>query len=67
MERPKDMPMTKKLYYILLNGEYVGETKAVSPQKAVANFWWKYVKNESELSPRDYDPDDFDAVEAGGD
>lgn len=54
----------KKHYYIMLNGECMGETWAVSPEKARTNFWWKYVKEEDEYTPRDYDPEDFDVVEA---
>lgn len=54
----------KKRYYIMLDGKHVGESWAVSPEKARANFWWKNVKGESEYSPRDYNPDDFDVVEA---
>lgn len=51
-------------YYILLNGNYVGESWAVSPAKAKNNFWWRWVKEEDPLHPRDYDPSDFDVVEA---
>lgn len=54
----------KKHYYIILNGKQVGETWAVSPEKARANFWWKYVKGEDEMSYREYDPEDFDVIEA---
>ena len=53
----------KKHYYIMLHGEYVGESWAVSPEKARANYWWRYVKYENELASRDYDPEDFDVVE----
>ena len=53
----------KKHYYILLNGRYVGESWAVSSAKAINNFWWKFAKEENELNPRDYDPEDFDAIE----
>lgn len=54
----------KKHFYILLDGEKIGESWAVSAKKAINNFWWKQVKNEDEYSQRDYDPEDFDAVEA---
>ena len=50
-------------FYILLDGKYVGQTWAVSAEKARNNFWWKAVKLENEYSPRDYDPEDFDVVE----
>ena len=53
----------KKHYYILLDGEKVGESWAVSSAKAINNFWWNNVKYGNAFSPRDYDPADFDAVE----
>ena len=53
----------KKHYYILLDGEKVGESWAVSSAKAINNFWWNNVKDGNVYSPRDYDPADFDAVE----
>lgn len=64
MDKPRGMPKSKKKYYIMLGGRHVGESWAVSPQKAVSNWWWKNIKGENEFSPRDYDPEDFDAVEA---
>lgn len=54
----------KKHYYIMLDGKYIGDSWAVSPEKARANFWWNNVKRGNEFSPRDYDPEDFDVVEA---
>ena len=57
------VPKKKKHFYILLNGKCVGESWAVSDRKAVTNWWWKNVKYESALSPRDYSPSDFEAVE----
>lgn len=64
MERPKDMPKSKRKYYIILRGRHVGQSWAVSPQKAITNWWWKNVKYGSEYTPANYSPDDFDAVEA---
>lgn len=58
------MKATKKHYYIILDGEQVGETWAVSPKKAIANYWWKNVKGNNAYSTRRYDPEDFDVVEA---
>lgn len=52
----------KQHYYILLDGMKVGESWAVSPEKAITNWWWKNVKDGNEMTPRDYDPSDFDAV-----
>ena len=57
------MRQPKRHFYILLDGKYVGQTWAVSAEKARNNFWWKAVKLENEYSPRDYDPEDFDVVE----
>ena len=54
----------KKHYYIILDGRAVGESWAVSPEKARANYWGKNVKYGDEYSPRDYEPDDFDVIEA---
>lgn len=58
-------PKKKKIhYYIILHGKYMGESWAVSPAKARTNFWWKFVKECDEYSPREYDPEDFDVIEA---
>ena len=59
--RPERKP--KKHFYIIRDGRKVGESWAVSPKKAIANYWWKSVKKESALSSRNYEPTDFDAVE----
>lgn len=56
-------PKPKHHFAILLDGEFVGESWAVSPAKAINNWWWKNVKYQDEMTPRDYDPSDFDAVE----
>lgn len=53
----------KRHYFILLNGRMVGESWAVSPEKARNNWWWRNIKNEDAYSPRDYDPEDFDVAE----
>lgn len=53
----------KHHYFILLGGKEVGESWAVSPQKAITNWWWNNIKEGNEMTPRDYDPSDFDAVE----
>lgn len=54
---------SKKRFYILLNGNHVGESWAVSEAKAITNWWWRNVKNENVYSPRDYSPSDFTAIE----
>lgn len=48
----------------MLHGKPVGKTWAVSPEKARTNFWWKYIKEENEYSFREYNPEDFDVIEA---
>jgi len=57
-------PKPKKHYYIMRDGVYVGETWAVSPAKAINNYWWKEVKQRSEYTARLLNPSDFDAVES---
>ena len=56
------MRQSKKHYYILLDGDYVGQTWAVSEAKAVNNYWWKFVKEEDPFGERAYEPTDFEAV-----
>lgn len=56
------MRQSKKHFYILLDGEYVGQTWAVSAAKAVTNYWWKAVKEGDPLTERYLDPSDFEAV-----
>ena len=62
--RPIKEKKPKKRFYILLDGQKIGESWAVSPEKARANFWWKNVKYGDEYSPSEYDPEDFDVIEA---
>lgn len=54
----------KKRYYIILHGSMVGESWAVSPEKAITNWWWKNVKREDEFAERRYEPSELDAIEA---
>ena len=56
------MAQKKNFYYILLDGEYAGQTWAVSEAKAVTNYWWKFVKEEDPFTVRNYDPSDFEAI-----
>lgn len=37
--RPIKEKKPKKRFYILLDGQKIGESWAVSPEKARANFW----------------------------
>ena len=57
-----NMKQTKRHYYIFLDGEYVGQTWAVSEKKAVTNYWWKFVKESDPFTVREYNPSDFEAV-----
>jgi len=65
MQKPKGMRLKKpkKHYVILHHGQPVGESWAVSPIKAINNYWWKEIKQEDEYSERYYDPAEFDAAE----
>ena len=56
------MKQSKKHYYILLDGEYVGQTWAVSEAKAQNNYWWKFVKEGDQFSERRWNPTDFEAI-----
>ena len=62
--KPITQKKPKRPYWIILNGKPVGKSWAVSPEKARTNFWWKYAKSSNEFSFREYDPEDFDVVEA---
>lgn len=57
------MKKPKKHFYIILNGEYIGESWAVSAKKAINNFWWRSIKQGDVYASREYDPAEFDAVE----
>lgn len=61
---PIKLPAKKRHFYIIHNGEMVGESWAVSASKAITNWWWKNIKGEDEYTPREYEPSDFDAIEA---
>lgn len=58
------MKQPLKPYYILFNGEWVGETWAVSEAKAVNNYWWKNVKGCDRFADRKCEPSDFEAITA---
>ena len=53
---------TKKFYYILHDGEYAGQTWAVSEEKATNNYWWNNCKCGDPFTITDYKPSDFEAV-----
>lgn len=60
---PKKDAKSKKHYYIIHHGECVGETYAVSPEKAVTNWWWMNIKAQDEMSSVSIRPNELDAVE----
>jgi hypothetical protein len=57
--------MKRKPYYILLGGEWVGQTWAASEAEAKKNYWWKNVKGQDPFGARPLEPNDFEAVCAG--
>ncbi len=62
MQRTTKKP--KRHFYIIRDGKHVGDTWAVSPEKARVNFWWKYVKYGNPYTISEQSPEDFDVVEA---
>lgn len=56
------MKQTKRHYYILLDGEYAGQTWARSEAEAVRNYWWNHVKGRDPFSDRYLEPSDFEAI-----
>lgn len=58
------MKQVKKHYIILLGQQVVGETWAVSPDKACANYWWKEDKLCNPFTTTDMRPEDYDCYEA---
>lgn len=46
------------IYY---NGRKVGETTAVSANKAATNYWWKNCKGGDRFAYTEYKPSDFTA------
>lgn len=57
------MSKPKREYAILLKGEKVGISYAVSPEKAILNYWWKHDKKCSAYTSCLYGPEKYDAVE----
>lgn len=56
------MTKPKLHFYIIHNGRKVGETWAVSADKATTNYWWKNYKCGDPYSRTEYKPSDFRAV-----
>lgn len=57
------MAEKKKRFAILLDGEKVGESWAVSSDKAITNHWWKYDKLCNPYTRTNMSKHDYDAVE----
>lgn len=58
------MRESKKKFYIIRNGIKVGESWAVSANKAISNYWWKYDKHCDPYFYTERSVSDYDAVEA---
>lgn len=57
------MRTPKRRYAIIYEGKKVGESWAVSAEKAINNYWWINDKNRSQFTQTDIRPSDYDAVE----
>ena len=55
---------SKRHFYIIKGGRQVGETWAVSAEKALANYWWKNCKQQNQFTRCNIKPDDYDVIEA---
>lgn len=58
------MKQPKHRYFILHRGRKVGETWAVSEEKAANNYWWKEHKQCNPYTYTEWKPSDFDVVRA---
>lgn len=56
------MKRIQQHYYILLDGDYVGQQWARSEEEACSRYWWKNVKDGDKYSYRFMDPSDFEAI-----
>ena len=56
------MRLPKHKYYIMCNGHYVGESWAVSEEKACTNYWWKNDKKCNAYTSTNMSPKDYEAV-----
>lgn len=59
--RPFDVkiPQTKYKYIGFLDGERIGETTAVSAEKAANNLWWLYGKKRNQFTACAWKPWDL--------
>jgi len=53
--------MVKLAFEIFHRGHKVGETTAVSADKACTNYWWKNCKHNDRFAYTEYKPSDFTA------
>ena len=58
--------MKTYLFDIFCNGRKVGQTRAVSADKAKTNYWWRECKGGDRFAYTEYKPSDFEARLAGG-
>ena len=56
------MRPVKRKYNIYRNGRKVGESWAVSEEKAINNYWWRECKKYDQFTYTDYRRCDFEAV-----
>lgn len=57
------MKPVKRRFLILYEGRTVGESWAVSADKAINNYWWRECKKYDQYAYTNYRPSDFDAIE----
>lgn len=55
------MKKTGLAFEIYYKGRKVGETTAVSADKARSNYWWKNCKHGDKFAYTEYKPSDFTA------
>lgn len=59
------MKPVKVRFDIYHYGRKVGESWAVSAEKALNNFWWREIKKFDKFTQTEYKPSDFVAISAG--
>lgn len=57
------MQAVKRRFSIYHNGKKVGESWAVSEEKAINNYWWRECKRYDQYAYTDYRPCDFVAMD----
>lgn len=56
-------PMRKFIVFHRGTRRTIGESSAVSPEKAITNIWWKQIKMCNPMTITSIRPSDLDAVE----